>query len=701
MKSRSVSRFAMRWLAPALALTLSALPCRPQQGSADAWDTVLAGAGLTKEAVHFNQQDLAIMNPGPFRSAYFDALHSDPLRIPFFARLLRQSITTLAPKPEALAGFCADKVGIGTRRTLIGNPIESQEKAAAEQDSLLHAIQAICVEGGKPLTAAQAGQLKAKILAVPAEIQNQAALVLLLERDAYRWRQRALATFAATHDLQKMFDKLTQTDPNAADTPMGLDADTEALMSSIDLKRLIAGAEDLTQAANNASVALSKRAWTEKFSFDFDTPLGKIALHGAANDTYAGDVPYLLILDSGGNDTYHGGGGTFDAKHPVSVLIDLAGDDRYLQAPELANTPMEKYKGRKNASKHPAFGAGILGCGILIDVSGNDLYRATTQTMGRGHFGAGILLDKGGNDVYDGYALCEGSADFGIGILEDLGGADTYRCFVASQGYGGTMGCGLLCDMGTDADVYEANDTVLDSPSPQTPTHNVSLSQGCGNGRRADYLDGHSLSGGVGLLVDGGGNNSYKAGLFAQGAGYWAGVGMLSSGAGNDSYTGVWYVQGSAAHFAVGVLNDVGGDDHYTATMNMAQGAGHDYSVGFLIDEAGNDRYEAPNLSLGSGNANGFGFFWDKGGDDTYIVNPSTTLGGSSIEASGVGSIREKDLTLGIFLDTGGQDSYPAAIKTAKNSARWTRTEIAGKAPLPAMRGAGLDIEAADTPEPK
>jgi len=34
------------------------------------------------------------------------------------------------------------------------------------------------------------------------------------------------------------------------------------------------------------------------------------------------------------------------------------------------------------------------------------------------------------------------------------------------------------------------------------------------------------------------------------------------------------------------------------ASMNMAIGAGHDFTVGMLIDEAGDDRYDAPNLSL-------------------------------------------------------------------------------------------------------
>jgi hypothetical protein len=159
-------------------------------------------------------------------------------------------------------------------------------------------------------------------------------------------------------------------------------------------------------------------------------------------------------------------------------------------------------------------------------------------------------------------------------------------------------------------------------------------------------------------------------------------------------------VQGAAAHFAVGVLADEGGDDVYRAGMNMAQGAGHDFSVGFLLDRAGNDRYEAPNLSLGGGNANGMGFFWDRSGDDTYVVRPSTTLGRGSIEASGRNSVRERNLTLGLFLDTGGKDTYPADIKAAGNDRPWTMAD-AGPPQLPSIRGAGLDIEAPETGEPE
>jgi len=685
----------------ALCLLCLAPALKSQDQPRDAWDEALAAAGLTKETCHFDALDMALYGGGDFQLPYYNALHGDPLRIPSYTSILRQNLLAQAASPGDLVSYGAIRLGVGTRRTLIGDPLDAQTKQSAEPNALLKAIQAVYTAAGTPMTAAQQARCQAQIAHVPADVQKQAAFVLLVEAEAYRWRQRAFARFAATHDLQHLFNKIVGDDPNAQNDFSTLDPEIETLMHSVDMPYLMAGGEDVTMAADRAATALAARTGTETFTFDCDTPLGHIALHGAQNDTYSGNSPYLLILDTGGDDTYYGGGATFDAAHPVSVLIDLKGNDKYLESPELATTPIARYAGRQHHRAKPCFGAGIMGYGVLIDVAGDDLYRAVNETMGRAHFGAGVLEDRAGNDTYDAYVNCEGSADFGVGVLDDLHGADSYHGFESGQGYGGTMGFGLLCDAGSEGDTYEANDTVLDFASPQTKDHNANLSQGCGNGWRADFTDGHSLCGGIGVLVDGGGDNHFTAGLFAQGAGYWYGVGILSGGPGNDTYDGVWYVQGSAAHFAVGILNDVGGDDHYRATMNMAQGAGHDYSVGFLIDEAGNDRYEAPNLSLGGGNANGFGFFWDKSGEDTYSVHPSTTLGRASIEASGTNSVRERDLTLGLFLDTGGHDTYPADIPATHNNARWTMADTGPKPQLPVMRGAGLDTEAPNTPNPK
>lgn len=676
-------------------LLVLALPARTADREPDAWDRVLASAGLTRQTCRFDTLDLATFGKDEFVLPYFDAVHKAPLRAPFYARVFRDTVLPAAPSIGNLVMFGGAKIGEGTRLTLIGDPLKEIEQRAKAPNGLVLSIKALWSASGKSLPASQEPLLRESTTIVPKDVQQAAALLLYTEVEALKWRNKAFAAVPEA-DRQRLFDKLLGINP---DDDQIIDDELYRLMHAVDMKYLLVGAEMLAIAADRVSATLAAHNGAEKFVLDADTPLGRVALHGAADDTYP-DRAYALIIDTGGNDTYFGGGATYDAAHPVSVLIDVAGNDRYLENADLANTPVAAYAGRKKPGKHPTFGAGVLGYGILVDLAGDDLYRSLNNTQGRGLFGCGVLCDKAGNDRYDCYMMGQGSAKFGVGILSDHGGADEYRCFTTSQGMGDTKGFGLLIDTGGGQDLYEANDTVIDFPSAQTKDHNGSLSQGFGFGRRADFLDGHSLAGGIGALVDDGGKNTYTAGLFAQGAGYWEGLGLLSSGNGNDTYRGVWYVQAAAAHFAVGILHDTGGDDDYKATMNMAQGAGHDFSVGFLIDDAGNDRHEAPNLSLGGGNQNGFGFFWDKGGNDTYIVTPSTTLGRASVEDPNPNTTRAHCLTIGIFLDSGGTDTYPAGLPWAKNNAGWSMKD-SGPGQLQVQRGAGLDVEAPGLAEPE
>jgi hypothetical protein len=91
-----------------------------------------------------------------------------------------------------------------------------------------------------------------------------------------------------------------------------------------------------------------------------------------------------------------------------------------------------------------------------------------------------------------------------------------------------------------------------------------------------------------------------------------------------------------------------------------------------LIDRAGGDEYKAPNLSLGAGNANGIGFFLDLAGTDRYESSGITL--GKAAEAP-KGTLRERALCLGVFMDLGGVDIYPQSTPWAKNQSRvanWT-----------------------------
>ncbi len=665
----------------------------PALASADAFDDALAQVGLSRDKARFNLLDLQNYGGGDYRLPFFDSVHLDPWRVPFVVGTLRRDAIQNSGNAATLLSSASLRLAEGTRRTLIGDPTEDQKRRAdASKRPLYEAIAAVYRAAGQKVPE---GAAWTKPLAtIPLSVQKPLAYLLLTVVEARRWRDLAFRDVFTQNIPSSLYAMLCQS-LDASERLQSIDnAAYWHLMRHTDLKALFAGAHDLLLVTERVAAELQAVQSAANFSVDVPTPWGIISLRSGGTDTYQ-PREYLLILDMGGNDTYLGVGGNRSAGHPITVVIDLRGNDRYLQDRQVASRGIEKTPDRKKRPVSPCIGGAVMGYAFVLDLQGDDVYTALHLTQGAAHFGVGVLLDAAGNDRYECYTSGQGSADWGIGLLVDRSGDDSYRCFSMAQGYGGTKGYGLLLDV-SGSDQYIADDQTLDFPSPQSDKHNVSMAQGAGNGRRADYTDGHSLAGGIGILIDGAGNDTYSCGVFGQGVGYWYGLGILSDGGGDDMYEGVWYVQGASAHFAVGVLEDVSGDDRYTATMNMAQGAGHDFSLGWLVEFGGNDVYRAPNLSLGGGNANGIGIFWDASGDDRYEVQPSITLGRSSIGARG--TLRERSLCLGLFCDTGGKDIYPEGLPFARNNHRWSQPGTS-QPPLKREYGVGVDCEEAVEPD--
>lgn len=444
-----------------------------------------------------------------------------------------------------------------------------------------------------------------------------------------------------------------------------------------------------------------------------DTPAGAIIFSGDSDDVHA-DPAILLLVDFGGNDTYRGAtGANASPANGVSVVIDVAGQDDYgyVAVPVAADTngPADSRRlpsdgtGRATATATSGpysqsvvsrQGAGRLGVGLLFDFgTSDDHYRSLRMSQGYGALGVGVLYDGGGNDTYEGEAGVQGAGSFGLGLLLDHGGDDHYVAYAFAQGFGFVRGIGTLYDAnGTDD--YFSHPTDVLYFSPQNPGgSNSSFSQGAGFGRRADTGDHVSMSGGLGVLRDAGGDDTYTVGIFGQGTGYWFGTGLLLEGGGVDHYDGWWYVHGSAAHYAVAALIDDSGSDTYQVAnagdpaRSTSVAVGHDFSIGWLLDRAGDDVYHAPNLSLGSGNAAGYGFFFDLGGNDTYVATSDFSFGNASIESPG-DTLRARAGTIGLFVDRGGTDSYtrPTPAPIAEN-AMWTQQQH----PSMGEHGAGAD----------
>ncbi len=496
----------------------------------------------------------------------------------------------------------------------------------------------------KPLTYAEISDLKAKVSTVPSNVALAAAVIMKAVPDSIKKRDQAFEGFGGPDTLPTAYKKAV-----ALGIKYDVDADTLRLMDKIDMNSLIDGSLIVARVVDKAPAYL-KSSNDKDFAFTWETPIGKIALNGKKANVYDGG-PYILIIDTGGNDTYKTAASATYAV-PVSVCIDFAGDDKY------------------ETTEQGAIGCGILGYSFLVDCAGNDTYKTVVAGLGTGIFGVGILMDRSGNDVYDCREAGEGMGAFGVGIVNDLAGDDKYYCFHMAQGYGGTKGCGAVIDS-EGKDLYEANDKQIDYVSSQTTEHNESLAQGCGVGRRAHPGDGHSLAGGLGILVDVKGDDAYKGGVFSQGVGYWYALGMLVDMSGNDSYNGVWYAQGAAAHYAVGSLCDLAGNDRYVSALIQCQGHGRDYSIGWLHDLRGNDYYECYGWALGSSNMNGIGIFWDEAGNDEYK---------SGLQSFGYGGeSRPGQLCLGLFFDQGGLNKFSSGDNLAKQGAMWKQDPIPGK----------------------
>jgi len=625
----------------AVCALISTLPVLATAQDFSPFDSALAQVEMTREDIRFDQDEMAGWGGDRWRLSYFTMFHKNPLKLPKYGKLNLEALASDGGDITALVAGAGRRIDCPVRRGLIGDQLLKYAPDSLPGPTF--------TEEHKLLEGLENDRLRNKIDMFHALINDKSFEFArsFAGYDRYEIRRQVFKYFVA--DSQQYNDTM------------------ERMAEEIDFNRMVGGAEDIAESLKRMADSLEYCRFPNE-RVEVETPYGRIVLGTGENEQYIYKSPPLLILDPGGNDLYQLSG--YPTAFPLCAIIDGAGNDQYVS----------------DDSTSPGIGGAVLGMAVVIDKAGDDIYEAAHAAQGAALFGVGALIDLGGNDRYHARSYAQGSAAFGVGILSDVGGDDSLYCWMTSQGYGYTRGCGLCIDRAGN-DIYVAEDSILFSPGQQTKEHNSSLSQGVGFGKRADFVDGHSWAGGVGLLCDVSGNDKYSAGLFAQGCGYWFAVGMLLDGSGNDIYQSVWYTLGSGAHFAVGYLDDFGGDDNYTSTMNMSLGSGHDFTIGYLNERAGNDVYNAPSLSLGGGNFQGIGLFHDWDGDDRYNTTvPSFTLGGANGLLQGA---RAYLYTFGVFVDGAGNDYYKASW--AVNKSRWITPKSDSSAPGPYEIGVGID----------
>ncbi len=277
-----------------------------------------------------------------------------------------------------------------------------------------------------------------------------------------------------------------------------------------------------------------------------------------------------------------------------------------------------------------------------------------------------LLIDPDGADLYENSAggACPVTIDVAFGgqwmecnslalsVVADLGidSDDTYRydgAPAAIQGAGGPGGLGILLDVGGD-DRYEARMTRAETGAWGPTLYFDGGAQGFG------YA-------GLGVLVDATGNDTYDFAVrstrgrsiwaFGQGFGGAGGLGLAHDASGADEWITAGTGLGRPSNGFVGVYTN---------------GTGFYGGVGLMLDTGlGDDRYDSRVVAqsvdyyaLGFGAFGGVGILFDDGGNDDYVtyeegigplvIDPILNCAFGTASFGGVG----------IMIDGGGDDSY-------------------------------------------
>ncbi|HLD35538.1 MAG TPA: hypothetical protein VJC37_02365, partial [Planctomycetota bacterium] len=442
---------------------------------------------------------------------------------------------------------------------------------------------------------------------------------------------------------------------------------TDLLLAKVEFPKLLESALSIASGVDVARPLLLKgisKMDNHSLEFELETPIGLVVIGGPADNIYTKDA--LLLVDLGGNDVHaHTAGSSEWVKSGISLTIDCGGSDLYIT--------------RRNYAQ----GAGVFGVGMLVDLAGDDYYNDTNSRMefgqGSAFAGVGLLWDDGGNDHFYADSYSQGAAHIGIGLLVKNGGNDFYSALTASEGFASNLGLGMLIDKGGN-DSYIANDLYPDDIRGKMDYSN--FCQGAGHGNRTVVYptkkEGIGMAGGIGMLIDFSGNDSYSAGGFAQGTAYWDALGMLVDVSGDDSYRATEYAQGGCVHLAAAGQFDFGGNDSYRNLASITLGTGKDYSIGIHIDTSGDDNYDALEHSMGMIMGGGLGLFIDGSGNDAYKMFTHYP-GFADINAYG-GAEQNSQYAAGIFLDLSGNDSYktvkPVSGIDTGNGKTWSQGKL-------------------------
>lgn len=364
----------------------------------------------------------------------------------------------------------------------------------------------------------------------------------------------------------------------------------------------------------------------------------------AAANGWAGKV---VFSEYGVNVEITGVGDDLHASGSSNLCIDLGGRNRYTNryGAGIGYTGVLIDLGNEIKSEFPdaSAGAGILGIGIAhFDGFKTDL-NSKNLSFGAGLGGVGILTTEQSVRI-ESRAAGQGFGMCGIGLCIGSKGSDTYKLGYLGQGAGMMGGMGWLVNSGGN-DRYRAGGVTTET--------SVTGAYVC----RAQGFSG-LMPGGIGMLTDLAGDDLYESGTETQACAIGYGLASLSDLKGHDTYVAGFRAQGCAMFEGVAQFLEHEGDDGYLVRRGECHAYAADRSVSILIDRAGDDIVAARNSQPASSDEGSVSIYLDAGGSDSFSG------------PTGVLSTRNGRTGISVFADSGGDNQF---VVGPPNGTAWAK----------------------------
>ena len=293
----------------------------------------------------------------------------------------------------------------------------------------------------------------------------------------------------------------------------------------------------------------------------------------------------------------------------------------------------------------------------VIDLGGNNQWLgALAASHDDKHSNAVLIaLGDGRNEFHAGdFGLATGT--LGVGLLLSGKGNDFFHGRDGRDGCGGVGvgGIGLLIDRGGE-NRYLGGRFALGAAMGGIGAVVSSGSDEVLEARM--HAIGFGGPGGAGVVIRHGGAASYRAGhqdasgyndirIRSGESGFQTDAFSLGCGSGKRVFSPVAEETTLSLAGGVGMLLEKTGDSCYDGS-NFALGCGYFFGLGLVSDQYGDDRHQAARYGMAAGAHYGVGLFLDHSGNDHYQSSGPTYNCGAAW-----------DRTVALFIDAGGNDHY-------------------------------------------